>query len=149
MSLSQREGRKSVAPVDFDPDALGVALRDECPEISFVLLLGSGRDGHIPTGADLDLAVSLDSALTFDLVDRITAIAQRFAPGVEIDIGRFDKAEPVYRFETLKGRLLFARDQERYLGAFSLACREYESQMMDYRRQARYRLQRQGEVASL
>jgi hypothetical protein len=53
------------------------------------------------------------------------------------------------RFEPLKGRLLFARDMNRFLDAYSLACREYESQMRDYERQARYRLQRHIDRANL
>ena len=147
MSLSRRESHKNISSVDFDPDALGTALRDECPEILFALLLGSARDGHIPPGGDLDMAVSLGSRLTLTLLERITAIAQRVLPGIDIDIGCFDRAEPIYRFEALKGRLLFARDNDIFLDAYSLACREYESQMYDYERQARYRLQRK-EVAT-
>ena len=134
-------------PVAFSPDALGAALRAECPEIGFALLMGSARDGVVPAGGDLDLAVSLNTRLSLPLVERITAIVQRVAPGVEVDIGCFDRTEPVYRFEALKGRLLFTRDQDRFLVAYSLACREYESQMRDYERQARYRLERNGEAA--
>ena len=57
------------------------------------------------------------------------------------DIGILNGAEPIYRFEALKGRLLFCRDEERYLDFFSLTCREYESQIADYERQRRYRLE--------
>jgi hypothetical protein len=95
----------------------------------------------------LDLAVSVESNFTLALMDRISVVAQRTLPDVPIDIGCFDRAEPVYRFEALKGRILFARDDERFINAFSLACREYESQMYDYERQAGYRLRR-GEVAA-
>jgi hypothetical protein len=126
----------------FDPAALGTSLRDGCPEISFALLLGSACSGHIPPGGDLDLAVSVVSGLSLPLVQRITGLAQGVVPGADIDIGCFDRAEPVYRFEALKGRLLFARDLDRFLDAYSLACREYESQIHDYERQARYRRQR-------
>lgn len=147
MSLSRREAKKSMSSVDFNPNVFGAALRNGCPEILFALLLGSARDGHIPPGGDLDIAVSLESRLNLTLVERITASAQSVLPGIDIDIGCFDRAEPVYRFEALKGRLLFARDNSRFLDAYSLACREYESQMYDYERQARYRLQRK-EVAA-
>ena len=60
-------------------------------------------------------------------------------PDVRCDIGILNSAEPIYRFEALKGRLLFARDQERYVTFFSKTCREYESQMFDYERQLKYR----------
>ena len=136
-----------MAPVVFDPEAFGTALREGCPEVVFALLLGSARDGRVPPGGDVDLAVGLECAFTLELADRITAIAQGVVPGCEIDLGCFDGAEPVYRFEALKGRLLFARDMDRFLDAYSLTCREYESQMRDYERQARYRLQR-SEVAA-
>jgi len=147
MSLSRREINNGKAPVDFNPDVLAVALRDGCPEILFAILMGSARDGRIPPGGDLDIAVSLESGLTLALLERISTIAQRVLPGVEVDVGCFDRAEPVYRFEALKGRLLFARDNDRFLEAYSLACREYENQIYDYERQARYRLQRK-EVAA-
>lgn len=147
MSLSRREFRQNKATVKFDPAALGNALRSECPEIGFALLMGSSRDGIVPAGGDLDIAVSVKTGLNLALLERIEAIARRFVPEVAVDIGLFNRAEPVYRFEALKGRLLFARDQEEYLHAFSLTCREYESQMVDYERQAKYRLQRKGEAA--
>jgi hypothetical protein len=147
MSLSRRVFKTGTTPIAFDSEALGRALRAECPELAFALLMGSARDGVVPPGGDLDLAVSLDIELSLPLVERISAIAQRLAPGVEIDIGRFDRADPVYRFEALKGRLLFARNMGRFLDVYSLACREYETQMRDYERQARYRLERNGAAA--
>jgi hypothetical protein len=147
MSLSRREFKKNRATVEFDPAALGEALRSECPEIGFALLMGSARDGIVPARGDLDIAVSIKSGLNLEILKRIEAIVRQCVPDVEVDIGLFNQAEPVYRFEALKGRLLFTRDQEDYLHAFSLTCREYESQMVDYERQARYRLQRKGEAA--
>jgi hypothetical protein len=147
MSLSRREAKSRQAAVTFDTGVLGAALRDGCPEVDFALLLGSARDGHIPPGGDLDLAVNPKGGLTLALVGRITAVAQLLAPGCDVDVGCFNRAEPVYRFEALRGRLLFARDRGRFWDAFSLACREYESQMRDYERQARYRLER-NEVAA-
>lgn len=147
MALSRRELKAGVTPATFDPDALGAALREACPQVDFALLMGSARDGRVGRGGDIDLALGMRDRLTSELLDRITALADRFAPGVVADIGHFDRAEPVYRFEALKGRLLFARDQERFLDAFVCACREYESQMLDYERQAHYRLQRNMVVA--
>jgi hypothetical protein len=147
MSLSKREPRLRVSIAGFGPEALAAALREECPEVEFALLMGSSRDGQIPPGGDLDLAVCAPEGLSFDLLERMTAIARRVAPEVELDVGCFNHAEPVYRFEALKGRLLFARDMDRFLDAFSLTCREYENQMVHYERQARYRLER-GEVAA-
>ena len=142
MSLSKREFNKGKLATSFDPVAVGAALHDECLEVDFAILMGSGRDGKIPPGGDLDLAVGLRGRLSFDLYQWITQVVGRVVPGIDIDLGHFDRAEPVYRFEALKGRLLFTRNQERFFSAFSLACREYESQMRDYERQANYRLER-------
>ena len=61
-------------------------------------------------------------------------------PGGNGEIGFLNDAEPVYRFEALKGRLLFTRDRNEYLSFFALTCREYESQLVDYERQYRYRM---------
>ena len=63
------------------------------------------------------------------------------APRAEADVGFLNRAEPVYRFEALKGKVLFCRDQETYVKFFSLTCREYESQIADYERQRQYRIE--------
>lgn len=59
MSLSKRELKTGGLAISFDPIAVGAALHDECPEVDFAILMGSGRDGKIPPGGDLDLAVGL------------------------------------------------------------------------------------------
>lgn len=69
------------------------------------------------------------------------AATAQVVPGVECDVGVLNDADPVFRFEALRGQLLFTRDRERYLDVYSLTCREYESQMADYERQHRYRLE--------
>jgi thiamine monophosphate kinase len=60
-------------------------------------------------------------------------------PEVRCDAGILNSAEPVYRFEALKGRLLFVHDRVGYAAFYSLTCREYESQMASYERQRLYR----------
>ena len=52
--------------------------------------------------------------------------------GVNVDLGVLNEKEPVYRFEALKGRLLFTRDLECRLHFYSLTCREYEHWMFHY-----------------
>lgn len=131
----------------FDPEALGRMLRDRFPEIDFAMLLGSARDGRVPPDGDIDLAVCTAGRLKLDLRMRIAEAVRELAPEATADVGQFNGAEPVYRFEALKGRLLFARDMDRFAAAFSLACREYEIQMRHYRRQFEYRLKRR-EIAA-
>ena len=116
-------------------------LRNGCPEIVFALVLGSAVDGNVAPRSDLDLAVYLEDKPKFDVFQRIVDIAEKSAPGVEIDLGFLNGNEPVYRFEALKGRLLFTRDREAWLRFYSLTCREYEHWMFHYEKQRRYRIE--------
>ena len=141
MSLSKRHLSRHKKPIDFNPDSLARALEEACPEALFAFLFGSSINGHVSVGSDLDLALFINGRMSLDLLDRVqSAVVERFLPGVHCDIGSLRNAEPIYRFEALKGRLLFTRDSEVYLRFFSLTCREYESQIHDYARQHRYRM---------
>ena len=121
-------------------DKLIASLENSCPEVVFALLHGSARDGFIKRGSDIDLAFYLKKRATLSFYERVMSAVSEIAPGIECDIGILNNAEPVYRFEALRGKLLFARDYEAYLKFYSLTCREYESQLADYERQHRYRL---------
>ena len=132
-STRQHSGRFSVT-------ALARALKKRCPDIQFALLHGSARDGVVRPGGDVDLAVFVARRPTLATYRRIWDAAAPVVRGAEIDAGILNGTEPVYRFEALKGRLLFTRSRELYCRFFSLACREYESQMASYERQKRYRL---------
>lgn len=140
MTLSNQHLSCHSKPLEFDPDVLGGALRERCPEVIFAVLMGSARDGVVEVGSDIDLALYVGEPPTLDLYSRALAIPAELAAGVHCDVGILNNSEPVYRFEALKGRLLFTRDQETYLRFFSITCREYESQLFDYERQHRYRM---------
>jgi predicted nucleotidyltransferase len=139
MSLSKSYLSGHRQPVAFDPEELGAALREACPEVLFAFLLGSSKEGVVAVGSDLDLAVYLDGAVSLNLLSRILDAVCPFVPNVHVDVGVLNRAEPVYRFEALNGRLLFTRNEETYLRFYSVACREYESQVADYVTQYRYR----------
>ena len=124
----------------FDVNRLGDLLKKQCPQICFAFLHGSAKDARAKEGSDIDLALFIDGKPTLELYEEVSASVEAVAPGVQCDIGILNNAEPVYRFEALKGKLLFFRNQQQYLHFFSLTCREYESQMADYQRQKRYRL---------
>lgn len=124
----------------FDIGSLGIALRDACPESDMAFLLGSAVDGTVPAHSDLDIAVWIKGKSSLELYDNVFRICDEIVPDVRCDLGILNNADPIYRFEALKGRLLFARDQEQYLRFYSLTCREYESQLADYERQRHYRL---------
>lgn len=139
MGLSRRHLGRHTTRVSFDPAALGAAIGSACPEVMLAFLHGSARDGQVEPGSDIDIAVYLDRPASLDLHARIVESVERLAPGPHCDVGVLNDAEPVYRFEALKGRLVLARDRHEYARFFSLACRQYEAQMADYRRQLRYR----------
>jgi predicted nucleotidyltransferase len=125
----------------FDPEQLAQQLRENCPRIGFAFLHGSAKEGTVRPGGDIDVAVYFDGKPTWDDYEAILRQVEPLAPEVRWDLGMLNSADPVYRFEALKGRLLFARDMESYLRFFSLTCREYESQMASYERQRQYRLE--------
>jgi len=124
----------------FHVHKLADLLKQNCPQICFALLHGSAKDGLLKQTGDIDLALFIEGKPTLELYEKVSKCVEAVAPGRQCDIGILNNAEPVYRFEALRGRLLFFRDQEKYLHFFSLTCREYESQVADYQRQQRYRL---------
>ena len=125
----------------FDTDKLSDALKTACPDVLFALLHGSAKDGRVNPGSDIDIALYIDGKATLEIYAAATDAVHQICPDAEPDIGILNNTEPIYRFEALKGKLLFNRDMETYLNFFSLTCREYESQIADYERQHKYRLQ--------
>ncbi len=123
----------------FDVNKLSSAIEKSCPEIAFAILHGSAKDGNVKKGSDIDIALFLNQKPKFNIYSKVIEVIETNVPGPEVDVGILNGTEPVYRFEALKGKLLFCRDKEKYLNFFSLACREYEDQMADYERQHSYR----------
>lgn len=120
-------------------EQLAAAVREACPEAVFALLHGSARDGQIGPGRDVNVALFLAAGASPspDLYPRAAEVVRSVL--AEADIGILNRAEPIYQFEALKGRLLFCRDREAYLSFFTRTCRRYEEQMADYQRQWHYR----------
>jgi predicted nucleotidyltransferase len=141
MGLSKRYLSENHEGVRFNPDRLATILQERLPEAVFCLLLGSAARGAIAPGSDIDLAFFLDGKPSLSFYTKAADAVAELLPAVRSDIGILNHSEPVYRYEALKGRLLFVRDRERYHAFFSLACREYESQMISYQRQWKYRLE--------
>jgi len=110
--------------------------------------VGSAARGVILAHGDLDLAVYCAEPLSLQQRIAVTGSVSDLHQGVRCDLGILNRAEPVFRFESLKGRLLFARDEETWLRFYSTTCREYESQMVHYERQRRYRLEQQRTAES-
>lgn len=125
----------------FEIEKLSEAIKSQCPEVVFAILHGSAKDGVVKKGSDIDIAIYVQGKMTLELYRKIYEIVNSVVPESEPDIGILNNAEPIYRFEALKGKLLFTRDQNKYLDFYSLTCREYENQMADYERQHKYRLE--------
>ncbi|MCK4378776.1 MAG: nucleotidyltransferase domain-containing protein [Deltaproteobacteria bacterium] len=141
MGISKKYLNTHSGVVTFDPCRLAAHFEKELASASFCLLMGSAAEGKVAEGSDLDLAFYLTEPLTLDFYATVEAIIADYLPGVRCDIGILNKAEPVFHFEALKGTLLFARSRELYASFFSLTCREYESQMFDYAKQHKYRVE--------
>lgn len=141
MPLSKRHLDIHEQEVPVDIERITRLLETDYPQVSFALIMGSAANGQIRAHGDLDLAVYCVEPLSFqqrlDLMESVSSLHQ----DVRCDLGILNHAEPVYRFESLKGRLLFARDEETWLRFYSIACREYESQMIHYQKQHRYRME--------
>jgi predicted nucleotidyltransferase len=146
MGLSRKHLSENAMPVHFDPERLASVLKEQLPEAEFCLLMGSATAGAVKAFSDIDLAFYLDGKPSYSFYRKVMDAVRSAVPDVRCDIGILNSAEPVYRFEALKGQLLFTRDQERYVTFFSRTCREYESQMLDYERQRRYRRACRGEA---
>ena len=150
MPLSRRHLDTNTRPVTFDCDVLGRSLEQVLPAVVFAYLHGSSAETcTVRPHTDIDIALFLSSEFVHEnghpaVSDAITAVegvADTYVPGVRADIGILNDTEPVFRFEVLKGRLLFCRDRETWLRFYSLTCREYESQLFHYEKQHRYRLE--------
>ena len=125
--------------MNFDVQTLADKIKESSPEVIFAFLMGSARDGIVVQDSDVDIALFISGKASLKLISKISDLVDSLATGAETDIGFLNEADPVYRFEALKGRLLFCRDEEKYLDFFSLTCREYESQIADYEIQKKYR----------
>lgn len=142
MSISRRSVAINNREVTFSPELLGRRLQEGHPELVFALLHGSAASGIVAPGSDIDLALSFREQPGWEALSAVMETVEQLVPGVPVDVGILNGNEPVYRFEALKGKLLFTADEEAWLRFYSLTCREYEHWMWHYEKQRRYRLGR-------
>ncbi len=109
-------------------------------EIDFALLFGSAQSGLLKNNSDIDIAVYLNTLLTPELMLSIVKSVEKTV-SLNCDLTVLNTASEILRFEALKGRVLFVRDNkiEEYAGFYSLTCREYEDTMAWMQRQMAYR----------
>lgn len=143
MGLSKKHLSKNTEPVVFLPDRLAEGIQKNMAMVTFAYLLGSAAEKYtVEPGSDLDLALYLSGKPTLELYRLVDEVCLEYVGNnIRCDTGILNNAEPVYRFEALKGRLLFTRDIETWLKFYSRTCREYESQMFHYSKQHQYRLE--------
>jgi uncharacterized protein len=139
MGISKRHLNPNTEAVSFSIEDLANSLKEKFPEIIFAYLMGSAVDGVIKPHSDLDLAFYLEGRPDFRFYSKVQELCESEIGNIRCDTGMLNHAEPVYRFEALKGKLLFTRDQEVWLRFYSVTCRQYESQMFHYEKQLRYR----------
>jgi predicted nucleotidyltransferase len=161
MPLSKHYIDTKATDTPFDVDSLATRLQAELPQVVFAYLHGSAASSAVVAAhSDLDIAIFVEPAIWNApsgapggadapataspwgaIHDTVYRVAESIVPGVRCDLGILNGTEPVFRFEVLKGRLLFCRDQEQWLRFYSIASREYESQLFHYEKQRRYRLE--------
>ena len=110
------------------------------PEIDFAFLFGSAQSGSLKKTSDIDIGVYLNTTVTPDLILSIVKSVERTV-SAECDLTILNTASEILRFEALKGKVLFIRDDkmEEYVHFYSLTCREYEDTMAWMKRQMAYR----------
>lgn len=98
-------------------------------DIVFAVIFGSGRDGVLNDGSDLDIGIYFAKPpAAEELLDLMAAISE--AAGVdEIDLVDLFRADPILAFEAVSGRFLCKNDPDRTAAAVSLISREYEDVM--------------------
>ncbi len=112
--------------VDFtSTDAVWKAF----PEIVAVWVFGSGQDGRVRHGGDLDFAILFDSSPNIDVLADVRAALQDALNIDNIDLLTLNTASSISGFEAVSGRALFCRDKERRAEFVSCIARQYEYDM--------------------
>ncbi|HOP64584.1 MAG TPA: nucleotidyltransferase domain-containing protein [Spirochaetota bacterium] len=142
MGLSKRYLNTNTEPAPFSAEKLADAIREKLPAVLFACIFGSSAETFVVKPySDLDIALYLSEKPSLSFFSTLQEICEEIVGPVRVDAGILNNTEPVYRFEAIKGHLLFTRDLETWLKFFSVTCREYETQMFHYEKQRRYRLE--------
>lgn len=122
---------------------LAEELKTKIPEIDFAFVFGSYANGTQRPDSDLDIAIYLNTEVSLDIISRSISIIETIS-GKRCDLCILNEVSEILRFEVLKGKLIFVREEkiEEYARFYSLTCREYEDQMAWMNKQLRLREQR-------
>lgn len=118
------------------------------PNIVAAWVFGSGKDGQIAAGSDLDLGLLFAAPPALDELLELRGKLQRTLQFDDVDLVVLNEASPITRFEAVSGRLLFARDHEEVAGFVSLTAREFEDSMALIRRGLVWRAEVHDKAAS-
>jgi predicted nucleotidyltransferase len=124
----------------IDTGQLTQAIRENFPDVSFVYLFGSAKNGVVKPGSDIDIAAYYEGK---DIFFRFSmeSIIEKIIPDIPIDIVELQKAGPVLAFEVLCGTPLFIREEcmEKYLDFYTRTCCLYEDEIYWMKKRLTYR----------
>ncbi len=126
----------------FDSEKLAMEMHRQFPEVMFAYLFGSGQEGKVRSGGDVDIAVWVDdSAARIDLIPKIVEMVEKQTSGAPCDVVFLNGAGDQLAFSVLQGKILFIRDKARELHAtyYSQTCRNYEDTVTWMKKQLQYR----------
>lgn len=113
----------------LDMEALAAVFAGD-PRVVMAVLFGSGKDGVVRPGSDVDIGVLLSPELTpRQFYAFYLEMAARLATVPELDLVDLNHAGSVLAFEALCGRRLLVRDAEAVATFSSRVAREYEDDM--------------------
>ncbi len=115
-------------------------ILEQIIEIDFALIFGSAQKGEVKGSSDIDIGVYLNTHITASLLLKIIEKVENYTR-CRCDVSILNTASEILRFEALKGKLLFARENkiDDYALFYSLTCREYEDKITWMKKQLSYR----------
>jgi len=115
-------------------------ILEQIIEIDFAFIFGSAQKGKLKDSSDIDIGVYLNTNITNDLLLKIVEKVENHTHS-RCDVCILNTASEILRFEVLKGKLLFARENkiDDYALFYSLTCREYEDKIIWMKKQLAYR----------
>ncbi len=115
-------------------------ILEQIVEIDFALIFGSAQKGEAKGSSDIDIAVYFNTHITTKLLLKIIEKVENYTH-CRCDVCILNTASEILRFEVLKGKLLFVRENkiDDYALFYSLTCREYEDKIIWMKKQLSYR----------
>lgn len=116
--------------IELDMRALASAFAVDS-RVVLAVLFGSGRDGVVRPGSDVDIGVLLSPAQSpVGFYRFYQDVATRLEGIDDLDLVDLSRADSVLAFEALCGRRLFVRDEDAAAGFASLVARQREDDML-------------------